>query len=268
MPKKLTHAFSVSFSAKIWNLLTDHEAHYLYLELRDEEAHQVSFAAYRLVEKKLIWQNLSFDENWWVGMSAADQDVLLLHTFEDTDNPDKKAYFAIHSGNCQTIWKSKHLQVLGIRNQQIYGYENKDDDIFYKCYSIQDNKEKTLSTEDALAELQKVSVENKYIRQPFHYTEDEAYFETVRKFVLEYLNQQPLRGCEYLEYQQLIFISYYIQENKALANYLLVVDEEGTLQLHEKMDDQLSHIGWGTFMIIRDQLIFIKRKRELVSYAL
>ncbi|WPP48504.1 DUF4905 domain-containing protein [Catalinimonas niigatensis] len=259
---------SVSFPAKIWNLLTDHDAHYLYIELRDEEAHQVSFAAYRISEKKMTWQGLSFEENWWIGMCAADQDVLVLHTFEDTDNPEKKSYFAIHADTCQIIWESETLQVLDIKNGYIYGYERQQDETVYKCQAVKDYSEKWLSKEDALAELQNISIENKYIHQPFHYTEDEAYFETVRKFVLEYLNQRPIKGCEYLAHQQLIFVSYYIEEDKALANYLLVIDQEGTLQLHEKLDDQLSQIGWGTFMIVRDQLMFIKRKRELVSYAM
>jgi hypothetical protein len=75
-------------------------------------------------------------------------------------------------------------------------------------------------------------------------------------------------GCEYLDESGLIFISYYMEEDKALANYLLVVDTEGALLLHEKLDDQLSHIGLGTFMLVRDQLIFIKQKRELLSYAI
>lgn len=268
MLKKLTPVISVSFSAKLWNMLTDHDARYLYLELRDEQAHQAHFAAYHLAEKKIAWQDLHFDESWWIGMRAADQEVLVFHTFDDTENPEKKSYFAIRADTREVIWKSDSLQVLDIKNGYIYGYEQQEDDIIYKYQAVESGTEKSLPKEDTLAELQNISVENKYIRHPFHYTEDETYFETVRKFILEYLNQRPIRGCEYLEYQQLIIVSYYIEENKALANYLLVVDEEGALQLHEKMDDQLSQIGWGTFMIIRDQLIFIKRKRELVSYAM
>jgi hypothetical protein len=268
LPKKLIPAFSISFSAKIWNMLTDHEAHHLYLELRDEEAHQVSFAAYQMAGKEMLWQHLEFEESWWIGMSVADQDTLILHTFEDSENPEKKSFFALDVNSQQVIWESESLQVMDIKDQKIYGYEKEKNNTLYKCFSLHNNTEKKLSKEEALTELQKFSVENKYIRHPFHYTENDTYFETVRKFVLEYLNLQAIRGCEYLEYQQLIYISYYIQENKSLANYLLVIDEEGTLQLHEKLDDQLSQIGLGTFMIIRNQLIFIKRKRELVSYAI
>ncbi len=268
MPKKLNAAFSVSFSANIWNMLADHDAHYLYLELRNEEAHQVSFAAYHIAEKRMLWQGLSFDESWWIGMTAADRDVLVFHTYEDTENPEKKAYFAIRTDTRQLIWESKSLQVSGIKNNRIYGYEQNEEDKAYKYFALDNGSEKSLSNADASAALQSIAVENIYIRHPFRYSEEDAYFETVRKFLLEYLNQKPLKGCEYLEHQQLIFISYYIKEASALANYLLVVDQEGALQLHEKLDDQLSQQGLGTFMIIRDQLIFIKGKRELVSYAM
>ncbi|WKN32799.1 DUF4905 domain-containing protein [Porifericola rhodea] len=260
---------TTSFSAKIWNMLTDHDAHYLYLEIRDEEEHQVSFAAYALSQQKLLWRNLSFEENWWIGMQAADKDVLVFHTYEDSDNPEKKAHFAIDIRSQQPVWSSALLQVLDVHDQVIYGYElNADDKKAYKYLSLKDHAENTIDEKEISIALQNISVENKYIRHPFHYTEEEAYFATVRTFVQTYMNLQVYKGCEYLEHADLIFISYYIQESSALANYLLVIDQNGTLQLHEKLDDQLSQIGIGTFMIIRDQLIFIKRKRELVSYAI
>jgi hypothetical protein len=249
-------------------MLADHEALHLFLEIRDETAHQVSFSAYALEARKLLWQNQRFEEDWWIGMTAADQDALILHTFEDTENPEKKAFFAVRSSSGEVMWKSGRLQVMDVYQQHIYGFEREEDETLYKGISIETNQEKSLSLDEVAQALKEVSGENKYIRHPFHYTEEEAYFKTVSQFIQQYLNQSPLRACEYLEHHKSIFISYYIEEGKALANYLLVVDEEGELQLHEKLDDQLSQPGLGTFMIIRDQLVFIKRKRELLSYAI
>lgn len=268
MPKKLNPVFSFSSPAKIWNLLTDHEARYLYLELRDEEAHQVSFAAYDLDNHKLCWDDLRFEEDWWIGMSAADAHLLVLHTYEDSDNPEVKSFFAIDNASREIVWQDSDLQVMDVYRGQLYGFVRKDTSTVYKSVSLKTKQQQNLSPEEVEHALAELSAENKYIRHPFHYMEEDTYFETVSRFVQHYLNRQPKLGCEYLDENGLIFISYYMEEDKALANYLLIVDTEGALLLHEKLDDQLSHIGLSTFMLVRNQLIFIKQKRELLSYAI
>ncbi len=268
MPKKLKSAFSFSSSAKIWNLLTDHAARYLYLELRNEEAHRVSFAAYDLEVKKLLRDDLQFTEDWWVGMSAADNNLLVLHTFEDNENPAIKSFFAIDNRTQEVIWQDSELQVMDVRGESLFGFVRKDGNIHYKSFPVETNSQQNLSLEEVEHAIAADFAENKYIRQPFHDMEEDAHFETVSRFVQHHLKCWPLQACEYLEHEGLISISYYVEEGKALANYLLVVDTEGELLLHEKLDDQLSHIGLGTFMLVREQLIFIKQKRELLSYAI
>lgn len=109
---------------------------------------------------------------------------------------------------------------------------------------------------------------NKNLHHPFHYPETNTYFDTVKQFMLQYTNTEPIQGCEYLEYKNLIFIAYYLREGGALANYLLVVDTEGQLHLQERLDQNLQQIGLGTFFIAKDKLILIKEKNQLVSYAL
>ncbi len=267
MPKKLKSAFSFSSTVKIWKLLTDHEAHYLYLELRDEEAHQVSFAAYDLQARELLWDDLHFEEDWWVSLSVAEGQLLVLHTYEDSDNPEVKSFFAIHNDTKKVVWQDQRLQVLNVYQGKLYGFIKEDTATSYKSISLETNDQHNLSDEETARVLERASAENKYIRHPFHYVEEDAYFGTVSRFVQHYLNQQIKVGCEYLDENGLIFISYYMEEDKALANYLLVLDKEGELLLHEKLDDQLVHIGLGTFMLARNQLIYVKQKRELLSYA-
>ena len=228
----------------------------------------MSFAAYNLQARQLLWKELKLAEEWWAGMSAADGDVLVLHTFDDSENPEVKSFFAINNATQEVIWEGSELQVMEVYQGQLYGFVRKNEVTSYKRVSLETNGEKNLSLKELEHSLQDVFGENKYIRQPFHYSEEDAYFSTVSRFVQHYLNRRPVRSCEYLDAEGLIFISYYIEEDRALANYLLVVDTEGELLLHEKLDDQLSHPGLGTFMIIRDQLIFIKQKKELLSYAI
>lgn len=246
-------------------MLADPAARFLFLEIRDEDSHQVSFAAIDLEAERLIWDRVTFEESWWIGATATDGKVLVLHTYQDSQNPEHKSYFAIDVKSRQMVWQSDNFQVLGIKGEWLSGYEKEDDLRQYKQVSIRNHSQKLLSAEE---ERRVLAAENKNMHYPFHYTEAQPYFETVKQFIIQYTNTSPLKGCEYLEYKDYILISYYIQENNALANYLIVIDTEGHLVLQETLDHHLTQIGLGTFFIAREKLILIKEKSRLISYAL
>ena len=103
--------------------------------------------------------------------------------------------------------------------------------------------------------------------RPSLYSEGTSYFNTVKIFLESRLNLLPVVALEYLEYDSKIFISYYTKEND-LANYLLVLSHAGELLLHEKLDESLKGIGQDTFFILSGCVIFVKNKRELISYFL
>ena len=110
-------------------------------------------------------------------------------------------------------------------------------------------------------------MENFKLFHPFQYLEGTGNFETVRSFLTSKMGILPVMGAEYLEYESLIFISCYLQED-GLANYLIVVTEEGREVLRQKLEDHLKGIGLDTFFILSGCLFFVKSKRELVSYKL
>lgn len=253
------------FEGAVWNMLADPMARCLFLEIRNEDKHQVSFAAVDLESDRLIWKDITFEEPWWVGATATDGRTLVLHIYQDSQNPQYKSYFAVDVASQREIWQSGTFQVLGMEGESILGYEKQKDFLEYKLISAKDKTEKSLSKEEVESLL---SRENKNLHYPFHYTETQPYFETIKQFVIQYTNTKPVRGCEYLEHQNLILISYYIHERSALANYLLVVDTEGQLYLQEVLDKNLSHIGLGTFFIANDKLVLVKEKNQLISYAL
>jgi hypothetical protein len=76
-----------------------------------------------------------------------------------------------------------------------------------------------------------------------------------------------LVGIDYLEHDNLIFISCYIQQD-GLANFLIVLSAQGDVLLHEKTGEALKGIGMDTFFVLEGSLIFVKNKRELFRYKL
>ena len=83
-----------------------------------------------------------------------------------------------------------------------------------------------------------VTPQNLSVIRPLHYREGESGFETVKRYVDRVLEKELVAGVDYLEYGGFVVISVYVQED-GLANYLIVLDEEGIVQLSEKAGGNL-----------------------------
>lgn len=253
------------FEGMIWQLITDPAARLLVVEVRHAQKQQVSFAAIDLTSDHLLWKDIVFEERWWISAATTDGQTLMLQTYLEQENPQHKHFFAIDVPTRQIRWQSDTFQVMHVDQGWLTGYEPVGETRRYQKIRLADQTIHPWS----IAEAKLLPDEkNKNLRHPFHYPETNAYFENIRQFVLEYTNTEPLLACEYLEHGPLIFVAYYIREAGALANYLLVVDTDGRLHLHEQLDRHLQQVGLYTFLIARDKLLLIKEKKQLVSYAL
>ena len=103
--------------------------------------------------------------------------------------------------------------------------------------------------------------------RPNQFFEGHSYFETVKTFFGQKFNLLPITALEYLEYDSLIFVSCYLQEND-LTNYLFIISTDGNLLLKEKLDEHLKGIGLDTFFVISGYVFFVKNKVELVCYKI
>jgi hypothetical protein len=109
--------------------------------------------------------------------------------------------------------------------------------------------------------------QNFLLNKPLQYYPETAHFETVKSYMEAKLKISAQSVIEYLESNALIFISYYVVEPD-LANYLIVMHHDGKVILHERIGERLKGIGVDTFFILSGYLIFVKNKRELISYRL
>jgi hypothetical protein len=103
--------------------------------------------------------------------------------------------------------------------------------------------------------------------RPFQYEEGTGHFDTVRDFLQARLGITPVATIDYLEFQRLIMVSVFVQENN-LANYLYVLDSGGEVLLNEKLGENLTGVGLDTFFMYSDHLIFVKNKSELITYKI
>jgi hypothetical protein len=260
LTERLKRKFSHRFNGVVWNTAVLPEEELMLLEVRSHEERLVTFSAWHYATDTFRWQHIKLDEPWWVNLSAAANGVILFTVYLDTNNPDKKAILAYTSENLKLLWWNNDFSIVSVLQEKVLGVSTK---MGMKEVMLD------LHTGKELAEVWPeipVKKEEPVVR-PSLYSEGTSYFNTVKIFLESRLNLLPVVALEYLEYDSKIFISYYTKEND-LANFLLVLSHAGELLLHEKLDESLKGIGQDTFFILSGCVIFVKNKRELISYFL
>ena len=101
-------------------------------------------------------------------------------------------------------------------------------------------------------------------KTPIHYEESQDYFKDFQTFFKQQFNENIAKGLDYFEGEDKLIFSYYLYDN-GLKNYLRVCNlafETLVLELIAEGDA----IGYHTFTLLNDQLIFVKDKIKLVIY--
>ncbi len=244
----------------MWGSLVVPSKDLLILEVRNEARHEVRFSAFNYARNEFLWKDILFEETWWIGLTAVTPDILLLHQYHGMENPDDKGLIAFDINQQKILWQYDHFSFACLHNDKIKGHFLSET---ATPVMVDSHTGQIFENIDFVP----VPSENICITKPFQYTAGEANFETVKSFLARKMDVKLVAGAEYLEYSSLIFISYYVQQD-SLANYLVVIREDGVVVANEKLDDQLKGLGLETFFILAGCLIFVRNKRELVSFRI
>ena len=99
---------------------------------------------------------------------------------------------------------------------------------------------------------------------PNHYEESQDYFKDFHTFFKQQFNENIAKGIDYFEGEDKLLFSYYLYDN-GWKNYLRVCNlafETLVLELIAEGDA----IGYHTFSLLNNQLIFVQDKIKLVIY--
>ena len=258
MARSIDFNFSHVFEGIVWNTLVSPENDVLLLEVRNNEKKQVTFSALECRTGKFLWRDVIFDEPWWVSLGATSNNIVLFTIYLETNNPDKKGVFAYHLLDGKIVWWNNDFSLVSVSNSQVMGVSSK-----YGTRSI-------ILDLDSGMEVSESKDSNKIqdqVVRPHQYLADNEYFATVKTFLDRKFNLLPVTALEYLEHDSIIFISFYIQEGE-LANYLLIISDEGEVLMKEKLDEHLKGIALDTFFVLSGCVFFVKNKVELFSYKI
>ncbi|MDO1447912.1 DUF4905 domain-containing protein [Rhodocytophaga aerolata] len=264
MVKKLSSYFSFTLPGNIWRMLASE--HWLVAEIRDGQTRKANFAAVDIRSGRLQWDYLELPESWWVSGTTIQTDTLLVQLYPDPQQPQTKGIIAIDLPTGTIRWQQPQHSFLRLTEQGILAVQGTEGESIFQLLS--------LATGEVVSRIEPVQLDDfsspaqPYLLLPTHYTQENTYFGSIVSFIHHKLGLQPQKAVDYAEFQQLISISYYIYEHKNLTNYLLILDKEGNVRLHERLASQLPGIGLDTFFIIHQYLIVVKDKKDLIAYEL
>lgn len=252
--------FSHSFPGIVWNTLAVEAENLLFIEVRDDVNFTVTFSLLDYARNEFRWKDVSLPESWWLSMTAAQTDVLLLTRYLNKGNPDRKSLMAFDVSTQTLRWEVEAFSFFDWNKTQVFGYHTKEEFV-EATIALATGKllEKTWQTIERHTEPER--------ERPVFYAEGTPHFETVRKFVAV-ADFTIIKGVEYLELADWILVSIYIDEADSLANYLLVFNATGQLVLKVKLGEKLAGLGADTFFILSGCLFLVKNKTELVAYRL
>lgn len=255
---KIKFHASQTFSATIWKTLADEESNLIFIESRDSENKHVRFSAWDLSRNLFLWENIEFEEKWWISLGYVYQGTLLFTLYTDTNNPDKKSVIAFDIQSREIRWWKNNFEVAYISEGLVVG---RDTRFGSREVCLQANS----GVEVSQQKPEFPSPQNFKVIRPLQYIQGTDHFESVKAFLERKSSFSPVHVVEYCEYHALILISAFT-EQKDLANYLMVFNSEGDIVLKEQLGENLKGIAYDTFFILAGFLIFVKNKRELISY--
>jgi hypothetical protein len=262
--KKLHTYFSHTFGSSIWRILASDR--WLVVENREGASRSVHFAAIDLPQAKLCWEGLVLPQPWWVGASIILGDTLLLQQFSDPQKPQTRGITGVDISSGKISWQQPAHSLLRLTDRGIIAFQESESGQVFGLLDPATGDTKTI-LETGEIDLLPYIPEPPVIH-PVHYTHENKYFNSIVLFLRQKLGIEPQKAVDYAEFQQRIIISYYIYEHKNLSNFLLVLDKEANVVLHEQIASHLPGIGIDTFFIVQHYLIVVKDKKELTVYEL
>ncbi len=120
---RLTPEWSYLANGIVWRLLFTGKRK-IVGECRNPEKKTVSFFCLDEESGKPVWQDLSLDEEWWVGMEAVLGETLLLHGFASPDMPQHRGIRAYDLGTGTLRWRNDDVTYWFGMGDRLFAYRD------------------------------------------------------------------------------------------------------------------------------------------------
>jgi len=240
---------SKSFNGIIWRIEIDEITDTLFVEIRNNEDRNASFAALNLTTSYIYFEALTAPEKWLTGIETAFNNVLLLHYYQSETGPAHKGLLAIDALTGKTLWSNYNFAFdhLSVDGPVIYDTRIQP----RKLFLTDIHTGVTRGIFDA--SVNKELINNIILPQLIAFDE----------LLLKPIPAQPVGNMvHYLEYNNFRIVSLHALKDDRLTQSLSISNGVDVIY-----DDLLNHdiqkIQPEAFMMYNNYLLYIKNKSEL-----
>lgn len=254
LPKQLTPFFSIEFGAPIWDVRSN--GRYILVSERNDETQQVLFSLFDLTNQSFVWDQISFEEEWWVRLVFLGEEVAVFQTFNDTQDIEVQSIFVVNLLSLEVLWQKEGCRFVQASDASV---------------KLLDAEEKELALDLRTGEAKAysdISKLHEIITYPAYYNEGSQHFNTLKQFVTKQVSGECSGSFEYYQNNEVFIISANIEGETGYLNQLFVFNTEGELLFQEILEEELKGLASGTFFIVNRELIFVKGKKELLAYSI
>ena len=255
MSKQLESVFSIEFGTPIWDVRSNGQS--VMITERNEETHQVLFSLFDLKSQVFTWEQMTFEEEWWIRLVFLGNQVAIFQTFDDTQDIESQSIIVVNLATQELLWQKSDCRFLSASNGSVQ-LLMKDE----ASLSLDIQSGETNVVQD------KADHFNPNLIYPSHFEEASIHFNTLKQFLQNHTDLEPRGAFEYFQNDDCFIISANFDQNTGYSNQLFVFSKDGELLLEEVLEEELKGLGSGAFFIVNQELIFVKGKKELLAYSI
>lgn len=117
---KLKPTWRYAASGAIWRVFPT-ESGKLVGEERDLLLKHTSFFCLNQMTGEVLWEKLSLQEPWWIGVEAIHRDVIFFHRFATPDLPEHRSIIAVDLLSGAILWSNEELKFILSIEDTVYG---------------------------------------------------------------------------------------------------------------------------------------------------
>jgi hypothetical protein len=275
--KQLRPVWSFDAGALIWRIFFTSN-HLIIGETRNQEEKTTRFFCLDIQSGKPLWQNIGFDEPWWIGIEAIHEKWLVLHGYVRPDMPEHRGMRVVDIDSGEFLWRNDNLSYWFIHDNRLFAHKY----VFEKhiCSELEIKTGTVLNEQsenlDLLRDLrqqalQKESERHQDVMFPEVYDAHEAE-PHLSAIIQRITGNNALEGwIEYLEHNGRIIVSYYLQKKDKsdaalLNNFLAVYDGKSEKTIfNEIIAEEVRTPSPDSFFVKDDLLLFIKHQTTLLA---
>lgn len=279
--KKLLLQPSWQFDADgvIWRMMFS-PSHHLVLEIRDPEKKLASFTCLNDRSGDLFWRDRSFDEPWWIGIEALDDELIFFHKFRKPDMPQHSGVIACDIVSGELIWENTDYVFVQRDGDRVIVQKERFEAIhFYALDSRTGDFIEDLGTDTERINLlrQRDDDESRFkdFRYPSPFLQDDADHVDASIIKREFSDNNLRGAIDYLRYTSYIILSWHEraktsapQQELLTQRFCIIGGQSGEKMFEEILLPQTVSIGMDSFFMKGSILYFIKNLHVLTAIDL